>query len=80
MVFLDLSFYDFSREVWVYFSKHKSKVFSCFMTWCTRVENQMGKKMKVLWTDDMTKFKNSEFDKFCAEHGICHHVMAKKTP
>jgi hypothetical protein len=30
---------DFSRKVWVYFMKHKSKVFTIFKQWKTQVEN-----------------------------------------
>ena len=40
----------------------------------------MKKKKKVLWTNDMKKFKNSKFDKFCVEHGIFYHFTVKKTP
>ena len=71
---------DFSKKVWVYFLKHKSEVFSCFKTWCIRVENQTGRKIKVLQTDNGTKFKNSDFDQFCAEGGIRRHFTVKKTP
>ena len=39
---------DFSRKVWVL------DVFSCFKTWCIRVENQTGRKIKVLRTDNGT--------------------------
>ena len=71
---------DFSRKVWVYFLKHKSEVFSCFKTWCIRVENQAGRKIKVLRTDNGIEFKNSYFDQLCAERGIRRHFTVKKTP
>ena len=43
---------DFSRKVWVYFLKYKSDVFSSFKQWKTMIENQTGKKVKWLRTDN----------------------------
>jgi hypothetical protein len=60
---------DFSRKVWVYFLKHK-----------TLVENQTGKKIKKLRTDNGLKFCTGEFDSFCVDHGIARHRTVPGTP
>jgi len=44
--------HDFFRKVWVYFLKHKSKVFQKFKQWKTMVEKQKEKKVKVLRSDN----------------------------
>ena len=39
---------DFSRRVWVYTMKSKDEVFETFLVWKKMVENQTGRKIKVL--------------------------------
>jgi hypothetical protein len=39
---------DFSRKTWIYFLKTKDEVFSRFQEFKALVENQTGKKIKVL--------------------------------
>ena len=39
---------DFSKYCWVYFLKHKSEVFGLFKVFKALVENQSGRKLKVL--------------------------------
>ena len=39
---------DFSRRVWVYTLKSKDEVFETFLVWKKMVENQAGRKIKVL--------------------------------
>nr|GFA83480.1 retrovirus-related Pol polyprotein from transposon TNT 1-94 [Tanacetum cinerariifolium] len=43
---------DFSRKVWVFFLKHKDEVFPTFKGWKVLIENQTGKKIKKLRTDN----------------------------
>ena len=56
---------DFSRKVWIYFLKYKSELFNIFKEFKTLVENQVGKKIKVLRTDNSLEFCSKEFDNFC---------------
>ena len=49
---------DFSRRVWVYVLKHKDHVFEKFKEWKSLVENQTGKKVKKLRTDNGLEFCN----------------------
>lgn len=43
---------EFSRMVWIYFLNQKLEVFSKFKEFNSLVENQVGKKIKVLSTDN----------------------------
>jgi transposase InsO family protein len=44
------------------------------------VENQTGRKIKCLRTDNGTKYRDGDFLKFCEEHGIKRHFTVRKTP
>ena len=71
---------DFSRKVWVYFLKQKSEVFAKFKLWKAEVENQTGRKIKYLRSDNGTEYTDSQFQKFCKKHGIQRHFSVRKTP
>ena len=71
---------DFSRRVWVYLLKDKSETFKSFKIWKTQVENQTGKKIKYLRTNNGIEFCNVEFDNFCKECGITRHKIVPYTP
>ena len=47
---------DFSRKVWAYFLKEKSEAFKVFKEWKALLENQTGKKIKRLRTDNGLEF------------------------
>ncbi|KAE8692022.1 hypothetical protein F3Y22_tig00110863pilonHSYRG00024 [Hibiscus syriacus] len=70
---------DFSRKVWVYFLKQKSEVFEKFKLWKGEVENQTGRKIKCLRSDNGTEYTDSQFLHFCKEHGIKRHFTVRKT-
>ena len=61
---------DFSRNTWLYFLKKKSEVFSKFKEYKALVENQTGRNIKVLRTDNGGEFYENEFEQFCKECGI----------
>ena len=61
---------DFSRNTRLYFLKMKSEVFSKFKEYKALVENQIGKKIKVLKIDNEGKFCEKELKFFCKECGI----------
>jgi len=64
---------DFSRKVWVYFLRQKNEIFSMFKKFKALVEDQTGRKIKKLRTDNGLEFVESEFDKFCVVNGIVRH-------
>ena len=71
---------DFSRRVWVYTLKSKDEVFETFLVWKKIVENQTGRKIKVLRSDNGTKYQNDQFSYFCKKEGISPHCTVRDTP
>ena len=67
---------DFSRMTWVFMMKHKSEAFKNFKQWKILIENQTGKKIKRLRTDNGMEFCGSKFNKFRnVEEIVCHHTV-----
>ena len=52
---------DFSRYCWVYFLKHKFDVLDLFKVFKALVENQSGRKFKIVRSDNGGEHVNSEF-------------------
>jgi 5'-3' exoribonuclease 2 len=71
---------DFSRKLWVYFLKQKNEAFSTFKEWKLLIENQTGKKIKRLRTDNGLEFCSHEFNDFCKKEGITRHFTVTGTP
>ena len=71
---------DFSRYCWVYFLKHKSEVFGLFKVFKALVENQPGRKLKVLRYDNGGKYVKFEFIQYFAYVGIYMHHSIPYTP
>ncbi|GAA0184262.1 hypothetical protein LIER_31550 [Lithospermum erythrorhizon] len=65
---------------WVFIMKQKSDAFKHFKDWKTLVENQTGKKVKRLRTDNGLEFCSSEFDEFGKAEGIARHHTVRHTP
>lgn len=70
----------YSRRVFVYFLKHKNKVFKCFKIFKAVVENQTNRKIKIFRSDNGTEYVNGEFSKFLSENGITHQLTVPNTP
>ena len=71
---------DFSRRVWVYTMKTKDEVLDIFLTWKKMVENQTGRKIKCLRTDNGGEYRSDPFMKICADEGILRHFSVRNTP
>ena len=50
--------------------KKKDEVFKWFLSLKALVENQTGRKIKILRTDNGTEYESNEFNEFCVEAGI----------
>ncbi|KAL0360891.1 UNVERIFIED_CONTAM: hypothetical protein Sradi_3773600 [Sesamum radiatum] len=64
----------------VYFLKQKFELFAKFKLWKAEVENQTGRKIKFLRSDNGTEYTDSQFQKLREEHGIQSHFSVCKTP
>lgn len=70
---------DFSKKVWVYFLKSKDEAFDKFSEWKLEVENQTGKKLKYLETDNGLEFYNYKFDRLCKDTCVKRHQTCTYT-
>ena len=71
---------DFSRYCWVYFLKHKSEFFDLFKVYRALVENQSGRKLKALISDNGGEYVKSKFINYCAYVGIQMQHSIPYTP
>jgi hypothetical protein len=61
---------DHSMKTWIFFLKTKSEVFKKFQEFKALVENQTGKKIKVLLSDNGGEYTSTEFADFYTQQGI----------
>lgn len=68
VIFVD----DFSREIWIYFLKSKElkEVLKRFQEFKALVENQIGKRIRVLRFDNGGEYTSKAFNEFCTQEGI----------
>ncbi|GJQ91936.1 putative ribonuclease H-like domain-containing protein [Tanacetum coccineum] len=71
---------DFSRFSWVFFLATKDETSGILKTFITEIENQLDYKVKVIRSDNGTKFKNSVMNQFCKMKGIKREFSVTKTP
>jgi transposase InsO family protein len=61
---------EFSRKSWIFFLKTKGHVFKRFQEFKALVDNQIGKKIKVLRLDNGGEYTSNDLNDFCAREGI----------
>ena len=71
---------DATRKVWVYTIKFKDETFACFQQFLSSVENQSGKKVTALRSDNGGEYISKQFADFCAEKGIKWEFITLYTP
>ena len=71
---------DISRKTFGYFLKTKSEVFSKFIDFKHLVENQTGRKIKVLRSDNGREYVNGSMSTFLRENGIIHQTTVPYNP
>ena len=76
MLFID----DFSRMSWVTFLKNKSEAFTKFKLFKAKVENESGRKIKCLRSDNGGEFTSGIFKNICDEEGIKRQYCTARTP
>ena len=60
--------------------KHKNQAFKCFKQWKLLVENQTGRHVKLLRTNNGLEYLSEEFNEFCKDNGIRRHKTVRLTP
>ena len=63
-----------------YILRSKDKVFEKFVEWKSLVENQSGRKLKTLRTDNGGEYTSNEFVSYLKKEGIRHEYTVPKTP
>ena len=76
LTFIDES----SRYCWVYFLKHKFEVFGLFKVFKDLVENQHGRKLKILIFDNGGEYVKSDFIQYCKYASIRMQHSIPYTP
>nr|GFA64386.1 hypothetical protein [Tanacetum cinerariifolium] len=66
--------------VWQEKSRFKHEAFGKFKEWNQLAENQTGRTVKKLRTDNGLEFCNREFEQLCIESGIDRHLIVVGTP
>jgi hypothetical protein len=69
-----------ARKTWVYCIRQKYDVFDTFKKWKALVENEVGKRLKCLRSDNEGEYFNKEFDDYCSYHGIQREKKVPGTP
>ena len=76
-----LTFIDeFSRYCWVYFLKNKSEYFDLIKFFKALVENQSGRRLKILRYDNGSEHVKYDFIQYCKDVGIQMQHSIPYTP
>ena len=71
---------DHNRFGWLFLLKKKFEVTICIKNLCVLIEQQFGKTVKGLRTDNAKDFLNKELNEFLASKGIVHETSCPYTP
>src|SRR5438128_4301818 len=71
---------DSTRYCYVYLLKSKDDALNFFKIYKAEAENQLDRKIKRLRSDRGGEYFSSEFNLFCAEHGIIHERTPPYSP
>jgi hypothetical protein len=76
-----VTFIDYAtRKTWVYYTRQKYDVFETFKKWKALVENETGKLLKCLRSNNGGEYCSKDFDDYCSYHGICRENTVPGTP
>nr|GEW28963.1 hypothetical protein [Tanacetum cinerariifolium] len=71
---------DYSRFSWVFFLATKDETSPILKTFITGIENQLSLKVKIIRSDNGTKFKNQDLNQFYGMKGIKREFSVTRTP
>ncbi|RDX96421.1 hypothetical protein CR513_20926, partial [Mucuna pruriens] len=70
---------EYSRCTWVYLMKERSEFLSILMSFSKEVENQFGKTIKILRSDNAKEYFSFELNSYLSSKGILHQSMCPHT-
>ncbi|KAK8600862.1 hypothetical protein V6N12_050710 [Hibiscus sabdariffa] len=70
---------DFSRYVYIYLMRHKSEALERFKEFKNEVQNQHGKSIKALQSDQVEEYLSQDFDELLKECGIVSQLTPPGT-
>ena len=71
---------DYSRYGYVYLMRQKSEAFEKFKEFRAEVENQLGKRIKAIWSDRGGECLLGDFKDYLTQNGIVSQLTAPGTP
>ena len=71
---------DFSRYLWVFFMKEKSKTLSKFKEFKSTTEAEIGKRVRRLFTNNGGEYTSYKFSNFLRENRIRRQFTCSNTP
>ncbi|GKC71929.1 putative ribonuclease H-like domain-containing protein [Tanacetum coccineum] len=71
---------DYTRFSWVFFLATKDDTSGILQNFFRQIENQLNHRVKVIRSDNGTKFKNKDMLKFCGNKGIKQEYSNARTP
>ena len=71
---------DFSKYTTVYLLKNKSVAFEKFQDFLKEVENQFGRKIKIIRSDRGCEYESSGFNSFAQSWGIIYETTTPYSP
>ncbi|KAL0339088.1 UNVERIFIED_CONTAM: Retrovirus-related Pol polyprotein from transposon TNT 1-94 [Sesamum angustifolium] len=71
---------DHSRCLWIFLLKQKNQVPTVLHSFCSMVQNQFGKGIKIFRSDNGSEFINQDCRMLCANFGIIHQTSCSYTP
>ena len=69
-----------SRKSWIYFLKAKTETFDRFKEFKALIENQTGRHIRILRSDNEGEYESNELDDFCREAGIKKELTVSYNP
>ena len=61
---------DYSRFSYVYLMKWKFEAFEKFKEFRAEIENQLGKRIKAIWSDHSGEYLPEDFKDYLTKNGI----------
>uniref|UniRef100_A0A2N9G5X4 Integrase catalytic domain-containing protein n=1 Tax=Fagus sylvatica TaxID=28930 RepID=A0A2N9G5X4_FAGSY len=71
---------DYTKFCWVYLLKNKSDTFTTFQQFKVMAEKHYNSSIHFLRTDCGGEFTSTDFNSYCANSGIIHHLTCPHTP